>query len=475
MLLPSWRDPRLHVTATIMALHVIGQVWLGFELSIAQILVALATCAAIELVLVAWERKVIAWPASALLTGNGVAFVLRVNGTEHGDWWSMQGWYIFAATSALGLLTKYVVQVAGRQVFNPSNVALVVCFLILGTDRVNPLDFWWGPWSPAMALVYVVLGAGAVLITHRLRLLGIAAAFWLCFAAGLGVVSALGHCIWARWSLTPVCGTDFWWTVVASPEVLVFVLFMITDPKSIPTARGSRLLFGAAVGITAVVLVAPARTEFWAKVAVLASLVVVHVGRAALSARPALSLTLRRPALLAVSLPALLLVAVMVGLHAREPLPQATTPAASAGALAARPAVEIGTLPPVRVDDAVETITGSLTQTEADAMGRQLAESLLIEAKALEEGDDAMLQSAVVGKRLEADRAGAPNGVDRRFSELTAVVVRDPTNPQAIPRLGIHARGTTADDPFDAVFVLARAGSTYLVADELTPQAAGLR
>ena len=52
------------------------------------------------------------WPASALLTGNGVAFVLRVPGTEHGDWWSMNGWWIFAGTSAIALLSKYLIRFA---------------------------------------------------------------------------------------------------------------------------------------------------------------------------------------------------------------------------------------------------------------------------------------------------------------------------------------------------------------------------
>ena len=46
------------------------------------------------------------WPASAMLTGNGVAFVLRVPGTAHGDWWSMRGWWIFAGTAAVSLLSK---------------------------------------------------------------------------------------------------------------------------------------------------------------------------------------------------------------------------------------------------------------------------------------------------------------------------------------------------------------------------------
>ena len=42
VLLPTLRDPRLHLAAVIITLQVLGQVAFDFDLSIAQILVALA-------------------------------------------------------------------------------------------------------------------------------------------------------------------------------------------------------------------------------------------------------------------------------------------------------------------------------------------------------------------------------------------------------------------------------------------------
>src|SRR3954453_4581981 len=143
VLLPNLRDPRLHLAATITSLQVIGQIGLGFRVSISQILLALGTCAVLEVAIAFRRQHVILWPASALITGNGVAFVLRVPGTEHGDWWSLHGWWIFAGTAAVGLLSKHVIKVRGRHVFNPSNLGLVLCFLVLGSDRAEPLDFWW--------------------------------------------------------------------------------------------------------------------------------------------------------------------------------------------------------------------------------------------------------------------------------------------------------------------------------------------
>jgi hypothetical protein len=63
--------------------------------------VSVAVAAVIETAVV-WRRsRVLAWPASAILTGNSVAFILRANGTRHGDWWSLHGIEYFILAVAL--------------------------------------------------------------------------------------------------------------------------------------------------------------------------------------------------------------------------------------------------------------------------------------------------------------------------------------------------------------------------------------
>src|SRR5256885_16790975 len=121
VLLPKLSDPRLHLAAVITTLQVLGQTAFQFRVSIAQILVSLLTCAVLEVVITFRKQRVLMWPASALLTGNGVAFVLRVPGTHHGDWWSLRGWWIFMAAAAVPLLPKYVRTVRGGPTFHPSD------------------------------------------------------------------------------------------------------------------------------------------------------------------------------------------------------------------------------------------------------------------------------------------------------------------------------------------------------------------
>src|SRR5438105_2052131 len=176
VLLPKLSDPRLHLAAVITSLQVFGQAAFDFRLSIAQILISLGTCAVLEVGITFAQKRVLMWPASALLTGNGVAFIL-----------------------------------------------------------------------------------------------------WLAFAAGIGVLALTDHAMTARWHLGPIHGAYFWWVLLTSPEVLVFLFFMLTDPRTAPRGRGPRAAYAVAVGLLAAALTAPLRTEYATKVALLGALAVVCV------------------------------------------------------------------------------------------------------------------------------------------------------------------------------------------------------
>lgn len=286
VVLPSLRDPRMHVAGVLLTLQVLGQTVLGFRLSIAQILICLATGALFEFLVVFFKDHAIIWPASGLLTGNSTAFILRVPGTLHGQWWSTHGIGIFIGVVALGMATKYLIRWKGRHIFNPSNVALVLAFVVLGVQHTEPLDLWWIPMGLWMAVTYVILVGGGLLIAWELKMLGLVFAFMIAFAAFLAVAlsQAPDHCMVASWRANPMCGRDLWQILVTSPEVLIFALFMIPDPRTVPDGQVARVVFGVIVAMLAVLLIGPTTLEFWTKTAILSSLVIACALRFALVA-----------------------------------------------------------------------------------------------------------------------------------------------------------------------------------------------
>jgi hypothetical protein len=279
LVLPNPRDVRLHVAAVVVSIHVLGQVALGFRVSVPQILTAIGTCFVIEVLVVFARERRFVWPASAMLTGSGVALILRVPSTKSGAHWSFNHLGIYAAVAALSLATKYVIRWRGLQVFNPSNVGLVGAFVVLGRSRVDPLSFWWGGPSVGTVLAYGLIVVGGLRVGRRMRMLGLLAGFWLTLAAGLAVMAGTGHCMSTPWSIPLVCGPHFWWTVAFSPELLIFVFFMISDPKTVPTSPQARIRYGIFVGMVCGIFMAPQSTEFGTKVALLAGLTLCSVLR----------------------------------------------------------------------------------------------------------------------------------------------------------------------------------------------------
>ncbi len=293
VLLPSRRDPRLRLSAVIITLQILGQTALGFKLSVAQILVSVGLAAAIESS-VTWHRqRVLAWPASAILTGNSVAFILRATGTRHGDWWSLHGIQYFVLAVVLALLSKYLIRVRERHIFNPSNVALVWTLLVIGPVHVFPQYLWWGPIGTPLTLALIVILLGAVWVLRSVRMTTMALAFLLSFAALVGVFATAGQSFLAIWHSGPVSGTSYWLDICLSPEVLIFVFFMMSDPKTAPRSNKGQIAFGGGTAVVAAGLLVFQPTEFGIKVAILASLTV----SCALRALAAVALQRTRPRL----------------------------------------------------------------------------------------------------------------------------------------------------------------------------------
>ena len=104
-------------------------------------------------------------------------------------------------------------------------------------------------------------------------------------------------------------------------------------------------------------------------------------------------------------------------------------------------------------------------------MARDLVAALMIEAAAHAAGDSEMAASAIAGERLE-DFATASGDGPIEFATMEVVLVRDPDDPQAVPRFGIHATGTRAAAPVDTVYVLEDVGGTWLLTGEVESGAA---
>ena len=477
VILPSIRDPRLHVASVIITIHVLGQVGLHFDVTVPQILAAILTCAVIEVALTFRTSRAFVWPASAMLTGSGVALILRVVGTPPDDPWNTYAWWVFAIIGGLSLLSKYVIKYRGSHVFNPSNIGLVVAFVVLGSSRIEPLDFWWAPLNVWMIAAYSVIAAGGLLITRRLHLLGLAAAFWITLTIGVGVLAGSGHCMTANWSFTPVCGYDFWRVIITSPEVLIFLFFMITDPKTAPAGSVARVMFGVLVAVASTLLMAPQTDEFGTKVGLLAGLVVIC------AARPVLDRLLPEPRSAAddplrfatrvtfgeagrglargafrIGLIGAMVLVVGVGIVAAgTPARGIVAPNVNEVLNRVPHQVDAATFPTITVEQDVGDFDLSLVGPGAQQLVLTMAENLLLENEALRRGDETILAAVDHGDRLDemqerlrqARATGTTTISNYDFDSVTMSLVV-PFGKQSGLSVGLDSRGTVTEETYDA-------------------------
>lgn len=189
--------------------------------------IAIGTAILAELVLSLFATG--RWPhiASAYITGISVGILLRT---------PLLWPYIMC--TLLSISSKYALRVKGRHLWNPSNLG-VSLLLFLVPDAAAPLSQQWGNaiWVP---LIILFLGSLILFSLGRLHItLTFIAAFLVLSIVQIGI-------LFGDWNVVQSIlsgGTEFreWVNQIAlltAPPYLLFMIFMITDPKT--TTRGWR-------------------------------------------------------------------------------------------------------------------------------------------------------------------------------------------------------------------------------------------
>jgi Na+-transporting NADH:ubiquinone oxidoreductase subunit NqrB len=157
-------------------------------------------------------------PRSALITGLSLALLIR------GD-----GLWVPALAAFLAIGGKFVFRIDGKHLWNPAAFGI---FLVLMTGHawVSP-----GQWGSSAFIVLLVMGSGLLVLSRAARL-DTALAF-----LGAHLALLLGRAIWLGDPLAIPLHQ------AGNGALLLFALFMITDPRTTPNARAARLIFSACV------------------------------------------------------------------------------------------------------------------------------------------------------------------------------------------------------------------------------------
>ncbi|MEM8779144.1 MAG: RnfABCDGE type electron transport complex subunit D [Cyanobacteria bacterium P01_G01_bin.49] len=163
---------------------------------------------------------------SALITALGLCLLLRGN-----DYRTM------ILAGSLAIASKFIFRVNNKHFFNPANFGIIAALTLTNDAWVSP-----GQWGTDWWYLLLFLGTGGMILKRVGR--------WETSAVFLGVYALLEGIrnLWLGWS----------WDVLEhhlmSGSLLLFALFMLTDPRSIPNHRLSRLVWAIALAGVAFML-----------------------------------------------------------------------------------------------------------------------------------------------------------------------------------------------------------------------------
>ncbi|MDY6784145.1 MAG: RnfABCDGE type electron transport complex subunit D [Cyanobacteriota bacterium] len=163
---------------------------------------------------------------SALITGLGLCLLLRAN-----------NWQTMALAGCLAIASKFLFRYREKHFFNPANFGIIASLIFTQDAWVSP-----GQWGTDWWYLLLFAGAGGIVLQKVGR--WDTSATFLATYAGLEALRTL----WLGQ------GWDVYVHHLMSGSLLLFALFMLTDPRSMPNARIGRGIWAIAIAWVAFIL-----------------------------------------------------------------------------------------------------------------------------------------------------------------------------------------------------------------------------
>ncbi|MEM9009102.1 MAG: RnfABCDGE type electron transport complex subunit D, partial [Cyanobacteria bacterium P01_F01_bin.86] len=163
---------------------------------------------------------------SPLITALGLSLLLRVDHLP-----------TMALATFAAIASKFLLKVENKHFFNPANFGIIIALTFTQDAWVSP-----GQWGEELWYALIFVGAGGMVLKRVGRWDTTAA-----FLSSYALLEALRN-LYLGWTW------DVWLHRLMSGSLLLFALFMVTDPRSIPNARPARLIWALSIAILTFIL-----------------------------------------------------------------------------------------------------------------------------------------------------------------------------------------------------------------------------
>jgi len=211
-------------------LALVSSFFYGFGINaLIPVLISVLAAVILDLLINYYKFKTLEFPYSAFISGLFIGGLLAQN----------LAWYVYVSAGMIAILSKHLIKVHGRHIFNPANLGILSVFLIF-----NAPNTWWIS-SP----FYLVVLFGIFLMWRQRRFdlaISFLAAYYILHAF-IPEPSMFGNMPMMR--NMPMMMGNFYQSFTSQSTIFFFAMLMIIEPKTHPAARKQRIFYGILVAV----------------------------------------------------------------------------------------------------------------------------------------------------------------------------------------------------------------------------------
>lgn len=214
-----------YMSAFLVILALASVFFYGFGVSsLIPVVIAVLTAAILDLIINYYKFKTFEFPYSAFITGLFIGGLLTQN----------LSWYIYIIAGIIAILSKHLIKVHGRHIFNPANLGILAVFFIF-----NSFNSWWISSPFILVLIF------GIFILWRLKRFDLAVSFLAAYFILHSVIdlSIAPSGMPMMRNMTMMMGGSYQ-SFTSQGIIFFFAMFMLIEPKTHPAARNQRIFYG---------------------------------------------------------------------------------------------------------------------------------------------------------------------------------------------------------------------------------------
>lgn len=205
--------------AFLILLHLTSAFFYGFGVkALLPVLIAVVTTVSLDLFIEYSKSKELMFPQSALISGLFIGGLLTQN---------LQ-WYIYVLAGIIATVSKHVIKINQKQIFNPANLGILLVSVIFGASHT-----WWISSPLILALAF------GIFIIWRLRRFDLAMSFLVSYYLINSIIELMRGATFQ----------EIYFNIVNGGVIYFFSMFMLIEPRTNPSQRNQRIVYGALVAV----------------------------------------------------------------------------------------------------------------------------------------------------------------------------------------------------------------------------------